>query len=71
MGNLFLKTTATLWPVLIAALQTDLDNGTDGLGALKALIDTANEHLNGTTATPNEYRIEAGVTQVITVPITD
>ena len=25
--------------VLIAAIQTDLDNGTDGLGALKALID--------------------------------
>jgi len=31
--------------VLIAALQTDLDNGTDGLGALKALIDTANTSL--------------------------
>ena len=28
--------------VLIAALQTDLDNGTDGLGALKSLIDGLN-----------------------------
>lgn len=33
----------------IAALQTDLDNGTDGLGALKTLIDTVNTDLaNGT-----------------------
>jgi len=27
----------------IAAIQTDLDNGTDGLGALKALIDALND----------------------------
>jgi hypothetical protein len=30
--------------VLIAALQTDLDNGTDGLGALKTLIDACSTH---------------------------
>lgn len=35
--------------LLLDALQTDLDNGTDGLGALKALIDTVNSDLaNGT-----------------------
>lgn len=33
----------------IIALQADLDNGTDGLGALKSLIDTVNSDLaNGT-----------------------
>lgn len=33
----------------IDAVQTDLDNGTDGLGALKTLIDTVNTDLsNGT-----------------------
>jgi len=33
----------------LAAVQTDLDNGTDGLGALKTLIDTVNTDLsNGT-----------------------
>lgn len=35
--------------LLLDALQTDLDNATDGLGALKALIDTVNTDLaNGT-----------------------
>ncbi|KKM07914.1 hypothetical protein LCGC14_1729150 [marine sediment metagenome] len=34
---------------VVDGLQTDLDNGTDGLGALKALIDTVNTDLsNGT-----------------------
>ena len=35
----------------VSAIQTDLDNGTDGLGALKALIDTVNTdpyHVNET-----------------------
>lgn len=36
---------------LIAAVQDDLDNGTDGLGALKALIDTAQ---SGITAIGND-----------------
>lgn len=35
--------------LLLDAIQTDLDNGTDGLGALKTLIDTVNTDLsNGT-----------------------
>jgi len=34
--------------VLIAALQTDLDNGTDGLGALKGLIDALPQTMVGT-----------------------
>ena len=35
--------------LLLDAVQTDLDNGTDGLGALKTLIDTVNTDLaNGT-----------------------
>jgi len=34
--------------VLIAALQTDLDNGTDGLGALKALLDAIPTTMVGT-----------------------
>jgi len=35
--------------LLLDALQTDLDNSTDGLGALKALIDTVNTDLANST----------------------
>ncbi len=45
-GNADLRTASQS---TLDGIQTDLDNGTDGLGALKALIDTVNSDLaNGT-----------------------
>ena len=40
--------------VLIAAIQTDLDNGTDGLGALKSLLDAIPTTMVGTDSAATE-----------------
>ncbi len=62
---------------VVDGIQTDLDNATDGLGALKTLIDanktvidTIDDFVDGTTATPTAYRREIGVTQIKEVSIT-
>ena len=49
----------------IAALQTDLDNATDGLGALKALIDAATALIDSTQFTGPMSYLDAGGEQTV------
>ena len=50
---------------VVDGIQSDLDNGTDGLGALKTLIDTLQSSVDGVQ---NNTRFTAGVPTTIRIP---
>ncbi len=57
--------------VLLDALQTDLDNGTDGLGALKALIDAVKTKTDSLTFTVSNQVDANSLTIGATVTVSD